>query len=71
VLDAIAGAARGEDTVTLYSVSFSDILGAALPRRKKGVVEVYIDDGPTVSFAVERDVADVLRGQVDQAGRAE
>ncbi len=61
--------ARGEreDSVTLYSIPFSDILGATVRRRRRGVVEMYIDDGPTVSFGVAREVADVLRAQVDRA----
>ena len=61
---------EGEDSVTLYSVPFSDILGATTRRRQKGVVEVYIDDGPTVSFGVAREVADALRAQVDQAAKS-
>jgi hypothetical protein len=39
-----------EDLVTLYSVQFRDIVGATL--RGKGVVEVGVDDGPTLSFRV-------------------
>lgn len=62
---------EGEDSVALYSVPFSDILGASVRRPPKGVVEVYIDEGPTMSFRVERDVADVLQAQVDQAAQSE
>lgn len=57
----------GRFPVTLYSIPFSDILGATVRRRRRGVVEMYIDDGPTVSFGVAREVADVLRAQVDRA----
>lgn len=60
-----------EDSVALYSVPFSDILGASVRHPPKGVVEVYIDEGPTMSFRVERDLADVLQAQVDQAAQSE
>jgi hypothetical protein len=64
--------ARGEreDSVTLYSVPFSEILGATMRRRHKGVVEMYIDDGPTVSFRVAREVADALRAQVERVAKS-
>lgn len=62
---------EGEDSVTLSSVPFSDILGATVRHPHKGVVEVYIDEGPTMSFRVDRDVDDVLQAQVDQAAQSE
>jgi hypothetical protein len=62
---------EGEDSVALYSVPFSDILGASVRHPPKGVVEVYIDQGPTISFRVERDLADLLQAQVDQAAQSE
>jgi len=62
---------EGEDNVTLSSLPFSDVLGATVHDPRKGVVEVYIDEGPTISFRVERDVADVLQAQVDQAAQLE
>jgi hypothetical protein len=61
---------EGEDSVALYSVPFSDILGASVRHPPKGVVEVYIDEGPTISFRVERDLADGLQAQVDQAAQS-
>ena len=61
---------EGEDSVALYSLPFSDILGASVRRPPKGVVEVYIDEGPTMSFRVERDRADALQAQVDQAAQS-
>jgi hypothetical protein len=65
--------ARGEreDNVTLYSVPFSDVLGASVRHRHEGVVEVYIDEGPTLCFEVEPDVADALQSQVDQAAQSQ
>jgi hypothetical protein len=61
---------QGEDNVTLYSLPFSEVLGASLRHRHKGVVEVYIDEGPTMCFEVEHDVADALQAQVDQAAQS-
>jgi hypothetical protein len=61
---------EGEDSVTLYSVALSDILGASVANRRKGVVEVYVNEGPTMSFRVERGEADALQAQVDQAAQA-
>jgi hypothetical protein len=62
---------EGEDNVTLYSVPFTDVLGATVRRRHKGVVDVYLDEGPTLSFRVEREVADALQAQVDQGAQSE
>jgi len=61
----------GEDSVTLFSVPFSEVLGATVRNVHKGEVEVYVDEGPTMSFRVERDEADVLQSQVDQAAQSE
>jgi hypothetical protein len=58
-----------EDTVTLYSVPFRDILGATVRNRHKGVVEVWVEDGPTLSFRVTPETADALQGYVDQAAQ--
>ena len=62
---------EGEDSVTLSSLPFTDILGATMRHPHKGVVEVYIDEGPTISFRVERDMADALQAHVDQAAESE
>ena len=58
-----------EDTVTLYSVPFRDILGATVRNRHKGVVEVWVEAGPTLSFRVTPEAADALQGYVDQAAK--
>ena len=42
------------DVVTLYSAQFRDILGASVRQRRNGVVEVWDEDGPTLSFRVTR-----------------
>jgi hypothetical protein len=55
-----------EDSVTVYSVPFAEILGATVRHRRRGVVEVWIEDGPTLSFRVAPDSADVLQAYVDQ-----
>jgi hypothetical protein len=59
-----------EDSVTLHSLPFSAILGATVRHHHKGVVEVYIDEGPTMTFRVEPDVAGALQAQVDQAAQS-
>jgi len=58
-----------EDTVTLDSVPFRDILGATVRNRHKGVVEVWVEAGPTLSFRVTPEAADALQGYVDQAAQ--
>jgi hypothetical protein len=59
-----------EDTVTLYSVPFLDILGATVRDRRKGVVEVWVGDGPTLAFRVMPKAADALQAHVDRAAQA-
>jgi hypothetical protein len=58
-----------EDAVTLYSVPFRDILGATVRNRHRGVVEVWVEAGPTLSFRVTPEAADALQGYVDQAAQ--
>lgn len=60
-----------EDAVTLYSVQFRDILGATVSHGHKGVVEVWVEDGPTLSFRVAPDAADTLQAHVDQAAQSQ
>jgi hypothetical protein len=60
-----------EDVVTLYTVPFRDIVGATVRHRRKGVVEVSVMDGPTVSFRVTPEAAGALQGHVDQAAQAQ
>ena len=59
------------DVVTLYSAQFRDILGATVRHRRKGVVEVWVMDGPALSFRVAPDAADALQAHVDQAAQSE
>lgn len=60
-----------QDSVTLYSVPFGGILGATVRHRHKGVVEVYIDNGPTLSFRIAPGEVDALQARVDQAAQSE
>ena len=60
-----------QDVVALYSAQFRDILGAAVRHRRKGVVEVWLEDGPTLSFRVTPDAAATLKAHVDQAAQAQ
>lgn len=59
------------DGVTLYSVPFQDVLGATVRNRRKGIVDVWIDDGPTLSFRVEPGAADALQAEVDRAAQSD
>jgi hypothetical protein len=56
-----------QDVVTLYSAQFRDILGATVRHRRQGVVDVWVEDGPTLSFRVTPEAADALQAHVDQA----
>jgi hypothetical protein len=68
-----ASRVRGDrqDVVTLYSARFRDILGATVRHRRKSVVEVWVEDGPTLSFRVTPGAADALQAHVDQAAQSQ
>jgi hypothetical protein len=59
------------DVVTLYSAQFRDIVGATVRHRRKGIVEVWVMDGPELSFRVTADAADQLQAHVDQAAQSQ
>ena len=59
-----------QDVVTLNSVQFRDIVGASVRHRRKGVVEVWVTDGSTLSFRVTREAADALQAHVDQTAQS-
>ena len=60
-----------QDVVTLYSAQFRDIVGATVRHRRKGVAEVWVVDGPTLSFRVAPEAADALWAYVDQAAQSQ
>lgn len=60
-----------QDVVTLYSVQFRDILGATVRHRRKGVVEVWLEDGPELSFRVTPEAAEALQAHVDHAAQSQ
>ncbi|MBV9805824.1 MAG: hypothetical protein JO286_01515 [Solirubrobacterales bacterium] len=60
-----------QDVVTLYSAQFRDIVGATVRHRRKGVVEVWVQDGPALSFRVEPEAAEALSAHVDQAAQSQ
>jgi hypothetical protein len=60
-----------QDVVTLYSVPFRDVLSASVRRRRKGVVEVWVADGPTLSFRVTPEAAGALQAHVDHGARSQ
>jgi hypothetical protein len=60
-----------QDVVTLYSAQFCDIVGATVRHRRKGVVEVWVEDGPKLSFRVTPEAADALQAHVDQAAQSQ
>jgi hypothetical protein len=59
-----------QDVVTLYSAQFRDILGATVRHRRKGIVEVWLEDDLTLSFRVTPDGAEALQAHVDQAAQS-
>jgi hypothetical protein len=64
-------AGQGYDTVTLYSIPFTDILGAEVRGRRRDVVDVWIDDGPTVSIHTKPREADALCESIERAATSE
>jgi hypothetical protein len=60
-----------QDVVTLYSAPFRDILGATVRHRRKGVVEVWLEEGPALSFRVIPAAAEALQAHVDQAAQSQ
>lgn len=56
-----------EETVTAYSLALSEILGAALGGRHKDVAQIWVDQGPTLSFHAESAAAQALQVYVDTA----
>jgi hypothetical protein len=62
---------HGTDTVTLYSIPFSDILGAEVRNRKRDIVDVWIDDGQTISIQTRPREADALRDYIERVATAE
>jgi DnaJ domain len=62
---------EGMDTVTLYSIPFSDILGAEVRGRRRDVIEVWIDDGPTVSIRTRPREADALRECIERTATSD
>lgn len=59
-----------EERVTAYSLALSEILGAALGGRRKDVAQIWVDQGPTLSFHAEPAAAQALQVYVDTAASA-
>jgi hypothetical protein len=59
-------AGRGMDRVSLYSIPFTDILGAEVRGRKRDVVDVWIDAGPTITIHTRPREADALREYIER-----
>jgi len=59
------------DRVTLYSIPFTDILGAEVRNRKRDVVDVWIAGGPTISIQTKPREADALRASIERAATSE
>ena len=60
-----------QDVVTLYSAPLRDIVGATVRHRRKGVVEVWLQDGPALSFRVTPEAAEELQAHIDQAAQSQ
>jgi hypothetical protein len=54
-----------EVLVTAYAVAIVDILGSRVTGRRKREVQVWIDDGPTLTFRTERSDAESLSAWID------
>jgi hypothetical protein len=54
-----------EVSVTAYAVALVDILGSRVTGRRKREVQVWIDDGPTLTFRTGRSDAEILSAYVD------
>jgi hypothetical protein len=59
------------DEVNLYAVPFRDILGATVHSPRKGIVEVWIDEGPNLSIRTSRHEAISLSSHIDARATAE
>ena len=59
-------AGQGADRVTLYSIPFTDVLGAEVRGHKRDVVDVWIDDGPTVTIHTRPREADALGEYIER-----
>ncbi len=59
------------DVVTLYSAQFRDILGATVRQQRKGIVAVWLEDGPELSIRVKSEAAQALQAHVDQAAQSQ
>jgi hypothetical protein len=70
LLDGIAPARQGRGVVTLYSAQFRVIVGATVRHRRRGLVEVWVADGPTLSFRVTPEAAGALQAHVAQAAES-
>jgi DnaJ domain len=64
-------AGEGMDRVTLYSIPFTDVLGAGVQTRKRDVVDVWIHDGPTVSIRTRPRKAEALCAYIERAATSE
>jgi hypothetical protein len=64
-------AGQGMDKVTLYSIPFTDVLGAEVRGRKRDAVDVWIENGPTVSIHTRPREADALRDYIEHAASSE
>jgi hypothetical protein len=56
-----------EEKVTAYSLPMSEILGAAIGGRHKDVAQIWVDQGPTLSFHAAPAAAQALQVYVDTA----
>jgi hypothetical protein len=56
------------DDVRLLSVPMRILLGATVRDKRKGIVEAWIDEGPTLSIRVDRDEAASLSACIEAGG---
>lgn len=56
-----------EENVTACSIPMQEVLGAMMSRWRKGVVEIWVDDGPTLTLRTTPREAQAMYAHVEAA----
>jgi hypothetical protein len=68
---AAADSVLAEEHVTAQWLAFADVLGCRVTSRRKGTLEIWIDDGPTLTFRVGPRDAETLSAYVESAAASQ
>jgi hypothetical protein len=66
-----AGGRAEHDTVTLISAPFAHLLGSTVFDRHKGEIEVWVEDGPTLTITVTPSEVEAVSADIDQQARSQ